>query len=302
MKTKLTIAILTYNRANYLKYQLESIKTQTYPYFTAIIYDNCSTDNTKKVVQPYLDDERFSYYKHSENIGHIKTINYALLHCSTEYLLITHDDDIMLPEMIKREISILESDSNLSLVSVNANYINPDNEIISKAILNFITMHDTTIQSREFINYIIQFKNIIMCPTVMFRMSFIKEHKLFFNEDILGTVVVFFWLELNQLNYSFYYISEVLYHYRIHNDQGSHNSVMLLPPLKKPVFELLKQNNYPDAIINKWLKFINMHLYNELLKCNNAHSIVNTIKDDIFIGKKDNIFFFISIFILCYQT
>jgi glycosyltransferase involved in cell wall biosynthesis len=165
---KLTIAVLTYNRANYLKEMLDSILQQTYKDFYVIIYDNCSEDNTTETVKPYLSDERFTYHRHDVSV---ENGNYALKNCNTEYLLITHDDDIMLPDMVKREISILDEYNDVALVSTNINKIDIKSNIVELSVYsNAMDNQDRIINSREYINFLINKFNIIACPTVMFRM------------------------------------------------------------------------------------------------------------------------------------
>jgi len=273
---KLTISVITYNRANYLKEMLDSILQQTYSEFYVKIYDNCSDDNTEEVVKPYLSDARFSYHRHSTIIDNG---NYALKNCETDYLLIAHDDDIMLPDMIKEEISVLEQYDNVSLVSTNVNQINTNGDFINYAVFNKWMNGDCFINCREYINIFVDKANIIACPTVMYRMSVIRKHNIQFRTDIGGVRDSFLWLELNQLNYSFFYISKVLYNYRIHNTQDSRTSPFLTSFLRKPVYNLLSENNYSKKIKKKWLNHIDYSIAREIYE--DKYSNFQKIKDCI---------------------
>ena len=94
-KYKVTIAVMTYNRSRFLDLMLESIQNQTYRDFVVKVYDNGSTDETDYVVQKYLNDTRFKYIKNSINIGALRNFNIAIENCKSDFLLLTHDDDIM---------------------------------------------------------------------------------------------------------------------------------------------------------------------------------------------------------------
>ena len=298
---KLTIAVLTYNRANYLKKMLDSILLQTYRNFFVIIYDNCSEDNTSDTVKPFLSDSRFSYHRHITSIGR-ENGNYALKNCTTDYLLIVHDDDIMHPDMVKEEIAILDSDENVSIVSTNINHINTNDEIIKTSVLSsMIKNKDLIINSRNYIMILTKIGNIIMCPTVMFRMQIIKDNHLFFKSFIGGPNDVFMWLELNQLNNKFYCINKALYNYRIHNTQESQQSLLLIPLLKKPVYELLLAHNYSKRVINLWLRYSDICILSEINKLKDKKNAFNTIKKYVLFLNNKDMFLFAGLYYLFYM-
>jgi len=296
---KLTVAVLTYNRANMLKEMLDSILQQTYKDFYVIIYDNCSEDNTPETVEPYLSDERFTYHRHAVSVHNA---NYALNNCNTEYLLIVHDDDIMLPDMVRREISILDSYEDISIVSTNTNYIDINSNITKYSVCSdAMNNKDCMINSKEYINLLINKSNVIAFPTVMFRMSIIKANNLSFLSEIGGASDCYFWLELNQLDYEFYYINTALYHYRIHNLQDSRNSLLLFPLLRKPVYNLLVKNNYSKHIIKSWLKRIEKYTLDEICNQKNRREAFKSIREKILFQDMRDLVFLINIFNALYM-
>lgn len=297
---KLTIAVLTYNRANYLKEMLDSILQQTYRDFYVIIYDNCSEDNTPETVKPYLSDERFTYHRHAVSV---ENGNYALKNCNTDYLLITHDDDIMLPDMVKREIAVFDSYDDISLVWTNINHMDINSKITKTSISGpSFNNRDCIIKSKEYIKVLSSKGNLVNCPTVMFHMTVIRSHNFNFRMEIGGACDCFLWLEINQLNYNFYYINTPLYNYRIHDLQDSHNTLKLFPLLRKPVYYLLVENKYPDYIIKSWLKKVENDTLDEICKNKDTNKAFLTIKNDIlFQNKKDLIFIAKIYFILPFK-
>ena len=56
---KVSIIIPVYNTASYLRKCLDSAKNQTYTNLEIICVDDGSTDGSEKIVDEYLDDERF---------------------------------------------------------------------------------------------------------------------------------------------------------------------------------------------------------------------------------------------------
>src|SRR5574344_1655146 len=242
----LTIAVLTYNRANYLQKMLTSIQKQSFSNFVVKIYDNASTDNTDDIIAPFLEDKRFLHIKHKENIGGAGNYNAAITGCTTAFLLITHDDDIMLPTFVEEEYNCISSDEIISIVSTNCNLINENDLIIEKS------NHDklfcpkekiTFIDQYEFFDYYLTNKNIITCPTVLLRMDIINEHKIKFRNTVGKSGDTFMWFEINCIPGKIAYISDALYNYRIHANQDSVNWAYMIPMLRNPVYQLLKSNN-----------------------------------------------------------
>ena len=68
-KPTASILIASYNSAPYLRPLCESIQSQTFPDFEAIIWDDGSTDNTSEVIHPFLQDRRFQLLKAPRNQG-----------------------------------------------------------------------------------------------------------------------------------------------------------------------------------------------------------------------------------------
>jgi len=94
MKPKISIIIPTYNRANYVEQTIESALVQDYENYEVIVSDNASTDNTTEVVEKYLDNNNFRYYKNETNIGMVKNWHKALYEYSTgDWFLILSDDE-----------------------------------------------------------------------------------------------------------------------------------------------------------------------------------------------------------------
>lgn len=106
---KVTIAIPTFNRIDYLKLAIQSALSQSYPNLEVIVSDNCSTDETSEYVSS-LKDDRLIFLCQSRNIGMIGNWNTCLEKASGEFFLLLSDDDILDEHAIQRLVSaILDS-------------------------------------------------------------------------------------------------------------------------------------------------------------------------------------------------
>ena len=60
-----TVCITTYNRDDILPETIKSVQNQTYNKLEIIIVDDCSTDNTEKLIKQYIKkDKRIKYIKY----------------------------------------------------------------------------------------------------------------------------------------------------------------------------------------------------------------------------------------------
>ena len=104
MKT-LTIFTPTYNRAYSLHLGYEALLSQTSTDFEWLIIDDGSTDNTKDLVQGWIDDNKIKIrYIYQQNQGMHGGHNTAYDNITTEYNTCIDSDDYMAPEAVAQII------------------------------------------------------------------------------------------------------------------------------------------------------------------------------------------------------
>ncbi|OGM93296.1 hypothetical protein A2333_01455 [Candidatus Wolfebacteria bacterium RIFOXYB2_FULL_49_7] len=118
--SKVTVAIPTYNRKEYLRECIESVLAQTFQDFTIAVFDNCSDYD----VQAFLDgfnDSRVVLFPSAVNLG---TYNRIFVYpFDSEYAVIFHDDDVMHPEMLEREVAAMDAHPELAWVGTGLRFI-----------------------------------------------------------------------------------------------------------------------------------------------------------------------------------
>ncbi len=96
-----SIIIPTYNRASLLKRCLDSVLSQSYQKWEAIVVDNFSEDNTEEVVKSY-NDRRITYVKiHNHGIISVSR-NKALDLAKGEWVAFLDSDDAWLPTKLEK--------------------------------------------------------------------------------------------------------------------------------------------------------------------------------------------------------
>src|SRR6266540_1237504 len=96
-----SIVIPTYNRAALILGTLQSIWQQTYPHYEVIVVDNCSTDNTVEVLEPYIRTQRIKFIQHERNFERARSRNTGMSAATGDFLTFLDSDDLMYPNIIE---------------------------------------------------------------------------------------------------------------------------------------------------------------------------------------------------------
>ncbi len=104
-----TIAIPTFNRADWLRSCVASALSQTVESFEVVVSDNASDDATPEVLGEF-DDERLSVIRQPRNIGAIGNWNACLSAANGTYVTMLSDDDSVAPFFLARCNSLITDD------------------------------------------------------------------------------------------------------------------------------------------------------------------------------------------------
>jgi len=115
MNRLLSIAMPTYNGERFLREQIDSILSQTVQEFELVISDDCSTDNTLSIANEFAqNDVRIKVLSNKKNIGFKKNVEKVLKACSGEYILLSDQDDIWMPNHI--EVLMCEANDSQAML------------------------------------------------------------------------------------------------------------------------------------------------------------------------------------------
>ena len=85
----------TYNGAKYLREQLDSILNQTYPIYELIIQDDCSTDDTIRILNEYARRYHIvKVYVNESQKGVTMNFISAIQRAEGDFIAISDQDDI----------------------------------------------------------------------------------------------------------------------------------------------------------------------------------------------------------------
>jgi glycosyltransferase involved in cell wall biosynthesis len=101
---KVSIAMATYNGGQYLQEQLESFIKQIRLPDELVVCDDGSTDNTLEILFEFRKIAPFTVLieKNMEKLGYSKNFGKALYLCNGDIIFFSDQDDVWLPDKIKR--------------------------------------------------------------------------------------------------------------------------------------------------------------------------------------------------------
>lgn len=131
-KETIDILLPTYNGEKFLREQIDSILVQTYKNIRLIISDDCSKDETSKILEEYKEkDNRVEIYLQKSNLGVVKNIEFLLEKVENEFYMLADQDDVWLPIKVEKSMQKMkEQDADLvfgdlEVVDENLNTIYP---------------------------------------------------------------------------------------------------------------------------------------------------------------------------------
>lgn len=138
MNKKISVALCTYNGEQYIEEQLKSIALQTVLPLEIVVCDDCSSDNTLKIIRQMKDILPFSVSIHvnEDRLGIVNNFSKCIGLCEGDYVALCDQDDVWYPnklEILIDKLVALEGQfsnktpilvhSDLEVVDVNCNHM-----------------------------------------------------------------------------------------------------------------------------------------------------------------------------------
>ena len=150
---RFTVIIPCKNRAEYLRHTLRTCMIQDYEPFEVIVSDDCSTDNTREVVEEAMRrDSRIIFLPHPVELGMRDNFEDALSQVKPGYVLALGGDDGLMPHGIAGMAKVL-GETGLKLLTWSAPvYKYPFEKGANGALLISYRKGQKIIGSKDFLN------------------------------------------------------------------------------------------------------------------------------------------------------
>ena len=105
MNSLVSIPLITYNGDRFLRYQLDSIFSQTYKNIEVIAVDDGSCDGTISILEEFKKSHGLEIVINSHNLGYMRNFEKAVIRCRGDFIAPSDQDDIWMPDKISRLVS-----------------------------------------------------------------------------------------------------------------------------------------------------------------------------------------------------
>lgn len=118
----ISIAMTTFNGDSFLEEQLGSISKQTQLPHELVISDDCSTDNTIKIIEDFISCAPYKVrlIKNEKNNGFTKNFEIALNSCKGDIIFLADQDDFWYENKVSDIVKIFNEKQDISLIIHNA--------------------------------------------------------------------------------------------------------------------------------------------------------------------------------------
>jgi glycosyltransferase involved in cell wall biosynthesis len=103
-----SIALAVYNGEKYLSQLLASLEQQTIKPFELVVLDDCSSDNSIKIIREFPLSFTKRIYSNEKNQGPVFTFRKLAQLCKGEFIAFCDQDDIWLPQKIELSLSSIK--------------------------------------------------------------------------------------------------------------------------------------------------------------------------------------------------
>ena len=129
-----TVYILNKNYSNFLSRAIESVVSQSHKDLEIFIIDDCSTDDSREIIDKYKNNDKIKCIFNKKSIGLIKSANLALNLSNKDYILRLDADDYLYQNAIKNLYRDAIKDKSIGLVYGNYNLIDSQDNILRRRI------------------------------------------------------------------------------------------------------------------------------------------------------------------------
>jgi glycosyltransferase involved in cell wall biosynthesis len=136
---KVTVVIPVFNGEKHLEVAIRSVLTQTHQDFELIVINDGSKDRSLEISEQLaLADSRIRVLT-QENQGIAATLNRGLHEAETDWVMIMHADDAMLPNRLEKQILFIQNNPDLRACSCLAIYISETGKEFGKTTSDLLT-------------------------------------------------------------------------------------------------------------------------------------------------------------------
>lgn len=224
----ITVIMPVYNGERYLEQAIQSALGQTYRNFELIVVDDGSSDQSTKIVEQHLSDERVVLLRNEKNMGVAASRNHALKFAKGDLITFLDQDDIWLPNKLELQVSAIENHPDIGLLHAGHARIDTNSELLPayrQLPPDRFGNVEAKIDVRDVFGEIFISNNIQPLTTMIPRK--VLDEVGWFNAELPGVDDYELWLRI-ALRYPIGHLQTIVGYWRAHPGQQSNQGYRML--------------------------------------------------------------------------
>lgn len=223
-----TVSVIVPNfcHAPYLEERIESILAQTYRDFELILLDDCSTDNSREILERYRQHPNVSRIVYNEQNSGSPFAQWkkGLQLAQGKYIWLAESDDFSSPHFLERCTATLDAHPECALVFCSGYVVDKTSRILQEQIpIRKVKSDCTLYETRTFLYRYLLLRNAIYnAGLVLFRRDCAPQTDSYTHYRYCGDWL--FWI-LTACNGQVAYLREPLNYYRVHGNNTTAESL-----------------------------------------------------------------------------
>lgn len=211
-----SIIMPSYNCQDYVAKAVASVQSQIFQDWELVICDDCSTDNSREVIEKLAEqDSRITFIKREKNGGTAAARNKGLDAAKGRYISFLDSDDEIYPEYLEKQLAFMK-EKNAAIVTASYDRV-------------------STVESHHFPPFIVPEKNTynsilkgcaLSCLTTMYDRDKVGDPR--FDESVRKREDFILWLGILKKGFVCYGNKEILAGYRIVPNSKSRKKMRLI--------------------------------------------------------------------------
>lgn len=250
MQQLVSIILPAYNAQVFLEETIQSVLSQTYPYWELIIVNDGSTDETTNIINTFASADKRIIPVHKPNSGVSDSRNSGRKYAKGELFFFLDSDDVWNPDNIEKKVKFLQSplyDAVFSACLIINEKSETKNRFL-KGSSNF-TLNDLLLAKG---NYTTAPSGIAVKKSVFNSISG-------FDVNLSNNADTDFFMQLLSVGKKIGYTNEVLWKYRVHEGNMSKNVTLLEKDILY-LYRKAEKNNLFESIAFKRKCFSNIYM------------------------------------------
>lgn len=208
-----SIVAANFNNGRYLGDFIRSIEASTVLPTELILVDDGSTDNSREVLDSFLQFEWMKPILFGSNRGFTAALNTGVEKANAKYIMRADPDDILLPERIEKQFAFMEANPHVAVSGCNVAYFRGSRDKIIN-VSNFPETHPEIYSKYSMGEHGVQH------PTVIAKSEVMKDHP--YGKEFPGEDYELFARMIKE-GITFSNLREPLYLMRVHEGSSTSN-------------------------------------------------------------------------------